>query len=286
MTTWKELLKSGATYLETNNVDDFLFEATQLLLTFFQSDYNNFLLHSSDSPDLSQIDSYNNLLKRRVEGEPLQYILGKWDFYNSEFFVGKGVLIPRPETEELVDRCIALIRKNNYKVIYDLCTGTGCIGISVAKECPDVKCYLFELYDEAFSYAQKNINSCGVSNVTLIRHDVLEAYKGAIPDADMIISNPPYIESDEIATLQKEVLEEPLTALDGGTDGLVFYRRFLSDWTERLNVSGYFAFECGENQTDAIASLADDRFITETKKDIYGNNRFVYLHKVKEDNKC
>lgn len=279
MKTWKELLKSGIICLEENQIDDAVFEATQLLLTFFDGKYEAYLMNSSLNVSESDSLTYNELIKRRIDGVPLQYILGKWDFYEDSFFVGKGVLIPRPETEELVERCIRIIRENNYNVIYDLCTGSGCIGISIARACPDVQCFLFELYDDAIYYAEKNISALNASGVKLIKHNVLDAFNEDIPVADMIISNPPYIESAEIATLQSEVLEEPVTALDGGDDGLIFYKAFFEKWSDRLKTSGYFAFECGENQTALIASLAGDAYYTETFKDMYDNNRFVFAKK-------
>ena len=188
-------------------------------------------------------------------------------------------MIPRPETEELVERCINIINENSFSVVYDLCTGSGCIGLSIAKECPQVKCYLFELYDKAFSYAKKNLDEMKLGNVQLIRQDILQKYEGEIPSADLIVSNPPYIETEEIITLQSEVLREPVTALDGGEDGLMFYRAIRDNWSEKLNGNGYFAFECGEKQTDDLIKLFSDSFDGASYKDMYGNDRMVILQK-------
>ena len=280
MINWRELLNKGKSILEDNSIDDAGFDAYQLILSFFDGSATGYALHLSDSVSDENTEAYMKLVYRRCEGEPLQYILGKWDFYESAFFVGKGVLIPRPETEELVSECIDIIRKNRFSVVYDLCTGSGCIGLSIAKACPEVTCYLFELYDDAFFYAEKNLAFSGLSNVKLIKHNVLECYKENIPVADIIVSNPPYIESEEIQGLQSEVLREPLTALDGGNDGLDFYRAFFEKWSEKLKSFGYFAFECAENQTEKISLLAGNDYLTEQKKDMYSNNRFVICKKV------
>lgn len=279
MSNWKDLLKKGADFLYKSGVDDAEFDAYQLILTFFDGNTSEYMLHSAETVTENQQAEYICLLERRTAGEPLQYILGKWDFYNSSFFVGEGVLIPRPETEELVEKCIELIRKNKLSVVYDLCTGSGCIGLSIAKECPGVKCYLFELYDKAFSYASRNLSEKNLPNVKLIKHDILCEYKGDIPFADLIVSNPPYIESSEIEGLQSEVLREPLTALDGGQDGLMFYRAIYDKWSGLLNNGGYFAFECGEKQTDDIISLYSGSCNSNSYKDMYGNDRIVISKK-------
>lgn len=280
MNNWRELLKKGTDMLETAEIDDAEFDAYQLLLVFFDGKATGYTLNSDSKPSENQINEYFSLIERRVSGDPLQYIIGKWDFYNSSFYVGEGVLIPRPETEELVEKCIEIIKKLKLSVVYDLCTGSGCIGLSIAKECPDVRCYLFELYDNALSFAKKNLEAMSLENVQIIKHDVLNKYDGNILSADIIVSNPPYIESSEICGLQSEVLREPLTALDGGEDGLVFYRAIYENWSERLNKNGYFAFECGEKQTKDIMKLAPDCFESIAYKDIYGNDRIVISKKL------
>lgn len=281
--TWRELVKKGKAVLESAGIEDAEFDAFQLSLKFFNGSHTDYLLHFSDEVNEADFTAYFNFLNRRISGEPLQYIVGKWDFYKSSFYVGKGVLIPRPETEELVDSCIGIIKKNDCKVIYDLCTGSGCIGISIAKECPETKCYLFDYYDDAISYAERNLNLSGLSNVKVIKHNILTPFSENVPVADLIVSNPPYINSSELASLQQEVLQEPITALDGGEDGLMFYRAIFSLWEKHLKPNGYFAFECGENQAELIKKLAGNKFNTTITKDIYGIERFVFSEKIKEE---
>ena len=195
------------------------------------------------------------VVNRRKNGEPLQYILGKWDFYDLTFSVGEGVLIPRPETEMLVDFALDKMKGIEGPVIYDLCSGTGCIGLTIAKHLKNAKVYLLEKEKNAFNYLIKNREDLNVDNVTVINDDIFTVDLSLFPDADLIVSNPPYIMSEEIASLQKEVLFEPLTALDGGKDGYDFYRCLADRWCGKVKKDGYMAFECGENQSDYIIQL-------------------------------
>ncbi len=203
----------------------------------------------------------SNAILRRKNGEPLQYILGNWDFYDLSFSVGEGVLIPRPETEMLVDFALDKIRNMKKPVVYDLCAGTGCIGLTVAKHCPDATVYLLEKENKAFNYLIKNKNNLSLNNVTIINDDLFTVDLSLFPDADLILSNPPYIMSEEILSLQNEVLFEPFTALDGGKDGYDFYRCLSDRWCNKVNSSGYIALECGENQSQQIIELFKDKYV-------------------------
>ena len=280
MITWRELLMKGKAYLSDNNVEDYEFDALQLILTFFDGNYSFFCLKSSEYVASEVEEAYFSKLKRRADKEPLQYILGSWDFYKSTFFVGEGVLIPRPETEELVDYVIKLIKKNNFRVVYDLCTGSGCIGLSIAKECPETTCYLIDYYDDALKYTKKNHECLKLTNVKILKHDVLSTDMFDGDNADIIVSNPPYIESDVISTLQSEVLKEPVSALDGGEDGLVFYRAIKNIWSEKLNRGGMVAFECGEEQSSLICDIFAPEYECYKKTDMYGVSRFIYGTKI------
>ncbi len=211
--------------------------------------------------DDSQVAKINDAVSRRKNGEPLQYILGKWDFYDMTFSVGEGVLIPRPETEMLVDFALEKLKNIPNPVVFDLCSGSGCVGLSVAKHRPDAKVYLLEKERNALRYLLKNKVDSGLENVTVIFDDLFTVDLSLFPEADLILSNPPYINSDEIATLQKEVLFEPSTALDGGEDGLVFYRCLAERWRDKVKKNGFMAFECGEEQSKAIIHIFKDKFV-------------------------
>ena len=195
-------------------------------------------------------------VKRRLSGEPLQYILGEWEFSDLKFKVGKGVLIPREETVELLDTAIKFLKgKSNAKVV-DLCTGSGALAICIAKQIEDSSVWGIELSDDAFSYFLKNASLNKAENVTAIKEDVFKAFNMFEDEFfDAIISNPPYIETDEIPLLQKEVQFEPSMALDGGKDGLDFYKKIISFWTPKLKKGGMLAFELGEGQFDCVSDM-------------------------------
>ncbi len=232
------------------------FDAQQLVLYCFGYNKTGLLMNSGASVDDVKLIHFDDCIRRRKEHEPLQYIIGTWDFYKYSFKVGEGVLIPRPETEILVDFAIEEINKNGYKVIFDLCCGSGCIGLSIAKMCPQVKVFCVDISDKALEYTRKNKELLCCDNVTVVKSDILDgAGFIGLPRPDMIISNPPYIRSAEIAELQNEVLYEPSLALDGGNDGLEFYRALSEIWYPLINRGGYLAMECGEDQANDILSL-------------------------------
>lgn len=204
-----------------------------------------------------QIALMDKLIERRKKGEPLQYIVGSWSFYGLEFAVGEGVLIPRPETELLVEYVLKELKNINNIVVYDLCSGSGCIGLTVAKIRPDADVYLFEKEDKAFEYTKKNAEKFNLKNVNLVKCDIFDFDFSLLPLADAIISNPPYIKTNEISLLQTEVRHEPVSSLDGGKDGLDFYRCIASKWSKKLKKGGLIAMECGDGQSSDIISVFD-----------------------------
>ena len=207
-----------------------------------------------------QIKVVEDVVKRRKNGEPLQYILGEWDFYDLTFKVGKGVLIPRPETETLVDFALEKIKDIKSPVIYDLCAGSGCIGLTIAHHRKDAKVFLLEKEDGALKYLNLNKEKYNLDNAFIIQGDIFKFDFSEIPQADVILSNPPYIPTIEIEGLQKEVHFEPITALDGGIDGLDFYRCICEKWLSKVNKNGYIALECGEEQSADIINLFNGKY--------------------------
>jgi len=189
-------------------------------------------------------------LRRREAGEPLQYILGEWEFYGYPIKVGKGVLIPRPETELLVD-----LAKEHYKrrlTVCDLCAGTGCVGIALARE---LHCDVIavEKYDEAIRYLKQNIELNNVADkVEIMQADVLNT---DLPESDCVLINAPYLSESDMNSLQKEVTHEPRTALYGGGDGLDFYREFFREWRFELKRAMLIACEVGDGQAEAVCEL-------------------------------
>ncbi len=197
---------------------------------------------------------------RRKEGEPLQYILGKWDFYDLTFKVGEGVLIPRPETEMLVDFALDKLKGIDCPVVFDLCAGTGCVGLTIAKHLNKSQTFLFEKEDAAFKYLGANKDNLNVQKTLCLKADIFEYDLSHLPQCDMLVSNPPYICSNEIQDLQTEVLKEPHTALDGGSDGLDFYRCIAERWTPLVKKGGYIALECGDGQSQDIIKIFEGKF--------------------------
>ncbi len=239
------------------------FDAQQLVEFCLGMNKTQLLLNSGNPIEEGKLIFFEDCVKRRCNHEPLQYIIGMWDFHRFSFKVGEGVLIPRPETELLVDFAVEKLQKNNFSVVYDLCCGSGCIGLSVAKLFPMAKVYCVDISDKAIEYTTKNKELLGADNVTIVKADVLDSvgFLG-LPRPDIILSNPPYIKTEEIETLQPEIAFEPFIALDGGEDGLIFYRALCENWFTYINKGGYIAMEIGEEQGRDVLSL----FINKAQK--------------------
>jgi len=199
--------------------------------------------------------NFEKLLLRRINGEPVQYILGQWDFCGLPFYVGDGVLIPRPETEILARRAIEIAREIQTPVVVDLCAGTGCIGLTVAKNIPNAKVYLVEKSPEAFTYLKRNQESLNTQNAILIQGDILTDAFSQIPKCNLILSNPPYIPKNELPALQREVQREPAMALEGGIDGLLFYRAIAEKWAKHVKPGGVILLELGDGQYKDVSPM-------------------------------
>lgn len=227
--------------------------------------------------DNSIIEEVNGYVNRRKSGEPLQYILGEWEFYSFNFKVGEGVLIPRQDTETLVESALESLKNFKEPVVVDLCSGSGCIAISIEKMCKGSKVFAVELSDMAIPYLQKNINENN-SFVKLIKGNVCDSKNlDNLPQADMIVSNPPYLTPKDMVCLQKEVTFEPEMALAGGDDGLHFYRAITALWKNKLKENGILAFECGINQHEQIKEILTENGFDDIcfKEDLCGIIRVV-----------
>lgn len=217
-------------------------------------------------------------LMKREKRIPLQYIVGKWDFYRQTYFVDENCLIPRQDTEILVEKAIELLPRGAY--FADLCTGSGCIAVSILAEREDTSAIMVDKFSATLSLARKNAAHNGVTGrVEPVLFDVLadeDSLSGKQFDA--IISNPPYIRPEVIETLSDEVKHEPYAALDGGEDGLIFYRKIVKDYGKFLNENGFFLFEIGYDQAEDLRRIADDNsFNCEIFRDYGGNDRVAYL---------
>lgn len=220
-------------------------------------------------------------VEKRCGGYPLQYILGEWDFYRETYEVGEDCLIPRADTELLVEKAISLLPDGAR--LLDLCTGSGCVAISTLCARPDAVAVGVDLFDRTLALAQRNAQRNGVADrFTLMRADVLQEPPQALRRAsfDAIVSNPPYIRADVIPTLQREVRYEPQAALCGGEDGLDFYRAILDQWSCLLTDNGFILFEIGYDQKAALTALGAEKGLTvDTFCDLGGNDRVVLIKK-------
>ena len=204
-----------------------------------------------------------------MTGRPLAYIVGDVDFYGYKIYVNESVLIPRPETEELVELASKSINENS--VVLDLCTGSGAIAIAVKKK-TGANVYATDISDDALAVASKN----AMANDVKINFSKSDLFENVYGEYDVIISNPPYIKTSDIEKLDVEVKDfEPTLALDGGDDGLDFYRKIAINARERLNENGILFMECGEGQAEDIKNMLINYSSVEIFKDINGIDRIV-----------
>ena len=250
MSTAREILKKTEQTLAAAGIEDPEFEAGVLLEDIGGQAPAAVQLCPKTELSEERAAAVAKAAKRRSGGYPLQYIIGSWDFYGRRFACGEGVLIPRAETELLCECVIKYFAKRSAPRIVDLCSGTGCIAITLAKEIPGAKVTAVELYDGAMKYLERN-NAAFGGCVSAVQGDALVPFG----EFDCVVSNPPYVAAKEMPTLQREVLAEPETALLGGEDGLDFYRAIAKNWYEHIAPGGFIAFEIGEAQGRAVENL-------------------------------
>ncbi|MBR1556127.1 MAG: peptide chain release factor N(5)-glutamine methyltransferase [Oscillospiraceae bacterium] len=198
-----------------------------------------------------------DMVQRRMQGEPLQYILGEWEFYGLRIFVGKGVLIPRPDTEILVDTVLDWCKGKSGLKVLDLCTGSGCIALALKKHLPDADVSAVDTSETALTYARKNAEYHHL-DIEIHHADVLDKhFAKQFHDYDVIVSNPPYLTGQEMQELQTEVRHEPAIALLGGSDedGTYFYRKITSIWKDAIKTGGLLAYEIGWKQAERVSEL-------------------------------
>lgn len=232
------------------------------------------------SPD--QLREMQHMTERRISGEPLQYILGEWEFYGMKFFVGKGVLIPRPDTECLIDLVSEKFGNLRNLKILDLCTGSGCIALVLKKIFPDADVTGIDLSPDALAYAAKN-KAYHALDVKFLQGNVMDSCLPENFDVfDLIISNPPYLTSQEMQILQTEVSHEPEMALHGGVDGLNFYRGITRIWKSKLKSRGLLLYEIGEQQGAAVSEILQMQDFENVKitQDLAHRDRIVSGNKI------
>ncbi len=254
------------------------FDAACLIKWVFGLNRQQLILRSGQAAGEEKKEEYIQMIEERASGRPLQYILGRWPFLNLELAVGEGVLIPREETELLVQTAADLLKKHLSPRIIDLCSGTGAVALGLASLLPDSEITAAELYGEAYAFLARNCEETGYENVTPLRLDILDPKSAAhFCGLDGIVSNPPYVKEVELAGLQAEVKREPQTALAGGADGLDFYRAIARLWIPGLKPGGIAAVEIGEGQAEDVRTLFEQAGLTEIGiyRDFNGIERVV-----------
>ena len=268
----KELIKIGENQLREAGIMDSARDAKDLYCFIDKLDAVGLMMHWQDVLADNTCEAYFELIERRASGEPMQYITGVQEFMGLTFNVNPSVLIPRQDTETMVEDALelmskgtlrgeAFVEKPNFKDVLDLCTGSGAIGVSLAKLGQDLKVTCSDLSKDALETAKGNALANGLKSIKFEQGDLFAPFRGKLgrKKFDFIISNPPYIESEVIPTLQTEVKDhEPMMALDGGEDGLDFYRQIALEAPNHLKKGGALMMEIGYNQGEAVCKLLEE----------------------------
>jgi len=263
-------------YLERKGVDSPRKTTEKLMEMMLNMDKTHLYINWQKQLEAQQLSSFKQLLNRVVEGEPVAYVTGVERFYSYDFIVSKDVLIPRQETEELVEWMVKDHRDRRDLQIADIGTGSGVIAITLAKLMPGVKIIATDIQKACIEIAEKNAIKHGVElSIKFYQGDFLEPLDAILQEIDVLVSNPPYISKDDLDHMDQTVLEhEPHQALFGGQDGLLFYQR-LAQQADRLRGKTVY-LEAGFNQKKALEELFDDK-IQDYKKDMNGNWRMLKL---------
>ena len=274
----EELLRYGKEKLEKQKIEDASIISRILVQYVLKIDRNKLIINKNDNIDINKENEYKEYIEKIIKGKPVQYITSNQEFMRLNFYVDENVLIPQPDTEILVEEVIKRKSMKENVEILDMCTGSGCIGISLEKNIKNTKVTLVDISKEAIEIAKKNAIQNSVENkVTFIQSDMFEKIKGKF---DIIVSNPPYIRTDIIQTLDKQVQNEPHIALDGGKDGLDFYKVLINEAYKYLKKGGKIFLEIGYDQKKEVENLAKKSKHykrIETIKDLSQNDRVIIL---------
>ena len=279
--TARELYMQAKARLKEAGIDAPGFDAAVLTERFLGLDRPGLALHGGEVPAQGKRREFLEAVEQRAARRPLQYIIGEWPFRSLTLRVGEGVLIPREDTGVMVEALAARLGSNARGL--DLCAGTGAVGLGLCSLMPGAQVICVEIDGRAGEFLRENIAACPGYDCQYLMADVLkgpdERFAGEL---DFIASNPPYIASGELPTLQPEVQKEPSLALDGGGDGLAFYRAILEKWAQLLRPGGFLGFEIGETQARDVRELLSRHGFGEiaTHKDLGGLDRAVTAVKV------
>lgn len=271
-----EAYNSTKKKLEKAGVEDYVFEAKQIIKHITGLSATQILTSYNKPLTEYQENNLIALVHQREVRYPLQYIFGEWDFYGRGYFVGPGVLVPRADTETVIETGLEFLKEKEKCEILDLCAGSGCIGITLAKEKPYSKVTMVEKFEEALRYALKNIERNEAFNATVLQGDIFEKC-AADGEYDLIVSNPPYISEKEMEIISPETKFEPETALKAEDDGLEFYKAIAEDYKNSLKDGGMLCFEVGFTQAEKVKSILENAGYKDIqiKKDLNDVERVV-----------
>lgn len=274
-----DLIKVGVKSLKEKEIEEPILKMRLLIASVLNRSKEYIIAHGENEIDSLKLEEIYNKMKMLEEYVPIQYITNKQEFMQLNFFVNENVLIPRSDTEILVEEIIENYKNKEVKIL-DLCTGSGCIAISLKKYIENSKVYAIDISEKALNIAKQNaINN--ETDITFIKSDIFSNIKEE--KFDIIVSNPPYIKTEVIKKLDKEVKKEPLIALDGGNDGLYFYKKIIEEGYKFLNEEGKIFFEIGYDQKEDIINLINNNNkyeLIKTKKDLGNNDRIIVIGKV------
>lgn len=275
--TIKEAIGKATIKIKTKNVDSPKLKARLLMQYILKQTRQYLMVYDDNKLTQAQEEKYFKAIEKLVKGIPLQHITHQQEFMKMNFYVNENVLIPRPDTEVLVEEVIQIAKKIKAKKILDLCTGSGAIAVSLAKYIANSQITATDISEKALTVAEKNAKSNGVEQqIAFLSSDLFKE----VPKEkyDMVVSNPPYIKREVVRTLDEEVQKEPLLALDGGWDGLDFYRKIVHQASDFLKYGGYLCLEIGYDQKlDVMDLIEREEIYTDTYciKDLYGKDRVV-----------
>jgi len=273
--TIREALTKGMIILKSNNIETPKLKARLLLQYILKKDRQYLIVYDNKEIDKKAQWEYFINIEKLSNGVPLQHITHTQEFMKMDFFVNENVLIPRPDTEILVEEVIELAKKMDKPKILDLCTGSGAIAISIARNVPTAEVTAIDISEKALEVAKKNARNLQAK--VKFKKSNLFSNIGKTK-FDIIVSNPPYIKKADIKLLSSEVQKEPEIALDGGYDGLDFYRKIANQAIDYLKFESYLCFEIGfDQQEDVIEIIKDTKHYNDTycKKDLFGNDRII-----------
>lgn len=284
----KDILKKGIENLKENNIEEAQLKSRMLLSNILGKQKEYLIIHGEEEINEKITKLFFQKIELLKNNEPIQYIINNQEFMGLDFYVDKNVLIPQPDTENLVEEVLFIINnikkdfeQRNMKIL-DLCTGSGAIAISLSKILNSDKILVYgsDISENALKIAEENaMQNC--SKVVFFKSDILKNISKTYK-FDIIVSNPPYIETETIETLSEEVKKEPHIALDGGKDGFYFYREIIKEAKKYLNSNGYIAFEIGYNQREQVEKLLYENEYKNiySRKDLSGNDRVVVAQNI------